>query len=397
MKIFKFEIRNYRSCIHTVFNMNENLTALIGINGVGKSNILYGLQLFNKIKSNRRFFNEIAKEEFSKTQINLEIYINNRMTFVRADFYYETNERNIDVINFYEIKYRFEGSNARKWNKIIPEAYDISEFIDEKRNFQDLPKRYQNESIKFSVDLIKSLANISYYSATQFSDPSKCPVSLELSDFRISSQRRKSDVHEKFIHDLYTAKKTSLPTFNLFLNTVGESGLELIQDIKFHVHQIPSSSYKVKTGGEIQKIENFKKIIVPSIKIDGLSLSPNQLSEGTFKTLALVFYILNDSSDVLLIEEPEVSVHHGLLNSIIELVKQQSHQKQIIISTHSDYVLDMLKPNNILLVNKKENQGTKAQSLTKTLSKNEYKVLKEYLQTSGNLGEYWKEGGFDDE
>jgi len=35
--------------------------------------------------------------------------------------------------------------------------------------------------------------------------------------------------------------------------------------------------------------------------------------------------------------------------------------------------------------------------LTKTLSQNDYKALKEYLENSGNLGEYWKEGGFDDE
>jgi predicted ATPase len=196
---------------------------------------------------------------------------------------------------------------------------------------------------------------------------------------------------------LYRAYKSQEPSFTLFLNTVGQNGLGLIDNIEFRDHEIPSSSYKVRAGGQIQQIENSKTIVVPSIIIDGLTLSPNQLSEGTFKTLALVFYILNDENEFLLIEEPEVCVHHGLLNSILQLIKQQSRHKQIIISTHSDYVLDMLEPENILLVHKTSDKGTKANAISNMLSANDYRILKDYLEQEGNLGEYWKEGGFDDE
>lgn len=121
------------------------------------------------------------------------------------------------------------------------------------------------------------------------------------------------------------------------------------------------------------------------------------MSEGTFKTLALVFYILSDKSELLLIEEPEVCIHHGLLSSIIELIKIQSKKKQIIISTHSDFVLDKLTPENVILVKKNPDKGTVATPLTKHLSKNDYSALKDYLANSGNLGEYWKEGGFENE
>ena len=90
-------------------------------------------------------------------------------------------------------------------------------------------------------------------------------------------------------------------------------------------------------------------------------------------------------------------MHHGLLSSILELIKTQSKYKQIIISTHSDYVLDKLKPENIVLIKKDKVNGTIANSLSKSLSKNEFSALKKYLKLSGNLGEYWKEGGFGDE
>ena len=260
---------------------------------------------------------------------------------------------------------------------------------------KELPREFQTEKIQFPIRLMSSLSNLSYYSATQFSDPSKCPISIELDDFRMSFRGRMNRIHQQFIYDLYRAHKSSNSNFQLFINTVGRNGLGLIDNIEFRDHTIPSSSYKVKTGGKIQQIENTKSIIIPSVKVDGLTLSPNQLSEGTFKTLALVFYILNDKNELLLIEEPEVCIHHGLLSSILQLIIQQSRHKQIIISTHSDYVLDMLKPENILLVHKEYDIGTNVSSISKSMSANDYRVLKDYLESEGNLGEYWKEGGFD--
>ena len=98
-----------------------------------------------------------------------------------------------------------------------------------------------------------------------------------------------------------------------------------------------------------------------------------------------------------MIEEPEVCIHHGLLSSIISLIKSQSKQKQIVISTHSDFVLDHLDPENLVLVKRQPNKGTKATQLSKSMSTNDYKVLREYLEESGNLGEYWREGGLDNE
>lgn len=396
MKITHVEINNYRSCIETKFELPLSLMTLIGANGVGKSNILYGLQLFTQTERNRRFFSEAGKEELLKTQVNLIADFEGKIVFIRGLFYYETDERNIDEVFHTEIKYRIEGENSRKWNIVDSEIYEFIEFV-KRRRIRVVPKQFQSEKSQFSIKLVESLSNLSYYSATQFSDPSKCPISIELDDFRISFKNTKNHTHQQFIYDLYRAYKSQEPSFSLFINTVGESGLCLIENIEFMEHMIPSSSYKVRTGGQIQQIENSKSIIIPSIKIDGLTLSPNQLSEGTFKTLALVFYILNDKNDLLLIEEPEVCVHHGLLNSILQLIVQQSRFKQIIISTHSDYVLDMLEPENILLVQKNYELGTKVSSISNTLSANDYRVLKDYLENEGNLGEYWKEGGFDNE
>src|SRR5690606_3209585 len=125
-------------------------------------------------------------------------------------------------------------------------------------------------------------------------------------------------------------------------------------------------------------------IVISTFKVDGLSLSPSQLSEGTFKSLALAHYIINSDAKLLLIEEPEVGVHHGLLSSIVELIKFKSKNQQIIFSTHSEVVINKLLPENILLVKKTKGVST-VTSLTDSLSKNDYKALKMYLENTGNL------------
>jgi predicted ATP-dependent endonuclease of OLD family len=402
IKIRRIEIGNYRSCIKTKFDINTDLTTLIGVNGVGKSNILNCIQLLKRINRNRYFHQRQLKDTLSHSKLDFLLDIDGVLYQFKSDIYYDTDESNSEEIYSADLKIREFENKRGKWIEIDADLYEIVDYIKRSNKNIELEKafqrkQYNTEQAKLAIKIISYLTNISYYSATQFSDPTKCPISLELEDSRLMRPFRKSKTHEQFIYDLYRTYKTDKSAFNRYINTVNQNGIGLVDDITFLDHDIPSSSYKVKAGGLVQKIERIKNIIVPSIILDNLSLSPNQLSEGTFKTLALVFYILNDECDLLLIEEPEVCVHHGLLSSIIELIKIQSKQKQIFISTHSDFVLDKLKPENVIIVKKNKEIGTVANSLTKTLSKNDFEALKEYLKDSGNLGEYWKEGGFEND
>jgi predicted ATPase len=104
---------------------------------------------------------------------------------------------------------------------------------------------------------------------------------------------------------------------------------------------------------------------------------------------------MTEQSSALLIKEPEVCVHHGLLSSIMELIKDYSKRKQIVVSTHSDFVLDRVEPRNVYQVTRSAEDGTDIRHLAKEMSAQEMKALKNYLETEGNLGEYWRHGGFE--
>ncbi|GAH74437.1 unnamed protein product, partial [marine sediment metagenome] len=92
----------------------------------------------------------------------------------------------------------------------------------------------------------------------------------------------------------------------------------------------------------------------------------------------------------------EVCIHHGLLSSVIELIKQYSDEKQVFISTHSDYILDELDQSNVFVVWNDKSEGISVRPLTKWMPKEDILALKTFLASEGNLGEYWRSGGFDD-
>lgn len=403
IKIKSLSISNYRSCAKTKFDVLTNLTTLIGVNGAGKSNILNGIQLLKRINGYKDVIPKEFLDSFPYSLIELMLDINNEEYNLQSDIYYNTNGKNTEELFLAKLKIKKNNTDS-KWLEIAPGLFKFIDYIHRKEikleqiEIDDMFKEGESKDEKnLILDVVSYLSTISYYSATQFSDPTKCPISLEIEEFRLARSDKKEKTHEQFIYDLYKSYKLEKKKFKKYINTVNKNGIGLIDDIIFRELKTPNSSLRWMPGGKVQKIEREKNIIIPFMLIGDLNLSPNQLSEGTFKTLALIFYILNDESNLVLIEEPEVCVHHGLLDSIIELIKSQSKHKQFFISTHSDYVLDKLEPENIVLV-KMTTEGTTADSLPQYLSKNDFdEALKEYLKESGNLGEYWKEGGFDNE
>ncbi len=414
MRIDSFEIKSYRSCLKTKLVLNSELTALIGINGSGKSNILNGLLLLKKICSSRYMPVHEDNSAFNRCNFACDLSHGDKKMKLKGEIIFETDERNNDEVHLSKIKWNLKDyTNNDNWLEIPIELFalkssynflmDSSHPVYRKlnRELYDQIKKIQNsltaQIYPILSDVTNFFSNISYYSASQFSDPSRCPVSIELEENRPMRRYRSQTGHEQFILDLYQAWKSQDKAFKRYIYTVNKNGIGLLDDICFNEVVMPSNSFKVQSGGKIQKIERNRLLIVPSITIESNALSPNQLSEGTFKTLALIFYILTDESNLLLIEEPEVCIHHGLLNSVLDLIKSQSKLKQIVISTHSDFVLDHLSPEDLIIVKRKPEKGTTATPLSKSLSKNDFKALRQYLDDSGNLGEYWREGGLDNE
>lgn len=397
----ELNVKNYRSLVDTHLVLNEQLTALIGINGSGKTNALSAIKLLKQLltgHARHARYGETQLSQDATTTLVAHFSFNNVIFGIKADILLD-NTDGVDNIQYFDLYLEKKGKQG-PWLKLDPEALDFADYLQRSRNSSHAPgmnSRYLPANAHdqdFIIGLAGFLRGISYYGATVFSDPTKSPISFELDEEGIITKRQARRGHHKFLYDLYMLKQEDEKAYKRYQNIVGSLGLNLIDNIDFPQVNVPNSSVTIKAGGQTEKTTSTRTVVVPIFTVGELQLSPNQLSEGTFKTLALVFYVMNDKSNLMLIEEPEVGIHHGLLSGVVELIRVQSRNKQIIVSTHSDYVLDRLEPEAVSLVRKENPQGTTVESLDKALSEDDYHALKIYLEETGSLGEYWKEDGF---
>lgn len=84
IKIKKIDIFNYRSCIKTRVEILTDLTTLIGVNGVGKSNILNSIQLLKRINRNRYFHQRSLFETLSHTRLDILLDIDSELFNLNA-------------------------------------------------------------------------------------------------------------------------------------------------------------------------------------------------------------------------------------------------------------------------------------------------------------------------
>lgn len=404
MKIAKISIKNYRSCLATSFEPNGSLSALIGPNSSGKTNVLSAIKLLPSLcfQRGRHFFGD--EPTASNSEIKTWYEIDGKHVIHTARLNLVTNEKNQDeILHSDESWYMYEFT-GKKSHITVPSWILLDISRDSGSGGMLLNRRpasaidylssrgVSQKEISVLAQLVKEVFDISYYSASQFTNPANCPISFEVE----GDHKRRTGIsitgHKKFLYDMYQESRKSSESYKEFFDLVGPSGIGIVQEIEFNEIVTSSSNYSVMTGGKVKKSEKNNLLVVPSFKIFGNKLSPSQLSEGTFKTLALIFNLVTDKSQILMLEEPEVCVHHGLLSSIVELIKIYSRNKQILISTHSDAVLDKLDVENVFRVKREPTAGTTVSSIRKNMKGVELRALKEYLSNEGSLGEFWKHG-----
>jgi AAA15 family ATPase/GTPase len=406
MFIKKIKIEGYRSCLETIFELNPHLSILIGPNASGKTNILCAMQLLKKLARERHY--QPYREEEPTGQCSLKVWfdLNGKNVILSSAIKIYTDEDNDDFIFSSDQHWYLKDFTGTAKRYAFPLSYVLEGYGSRRNLFyhdfkhRGLKRVYRHSNapdmrlIKILSPIAKFLSEMQYYTASQFTNPADCPVSFEIEKEGERSRGLRLSGHSKFLFDLYTEyKSTESLKYSQFLDIIGPKGIKLIDKIKFKEILTSSVDISVRSGGRIRKKKLNKILVIPQFKIGKHELSPNQLSEGTFKTITLLFYLVTESSNILLIEEPEVCVHHGLLSSIIELIKIYSSGKQIVVSTHSDFILDKIKPENVYKVIKQPDKGTQVTHISKSMSRKEFNALKVFLEREGNLGEYWKHGG----
>jgi len=76
------------------------------------------------------------------------------------------------------------------------------------------------------------------------------------------------------------------------------------------------------------------------------------LSDGTINVTALIIALYFEKRVLTIIEEPERNIHPSLISKVIEMMKDASQGKQVIVTTHNPEIVKHAGLENILLVSR---------------------------------------------
>ncbi|HEY0138521.1 MAG TPA: AAA family ATPase, partial [Nannocystis sp.] len=123
--------------------------------------------------------------------------------------------------------------------------------------------------------------------------------------------------------------------------------------------------------------------------VDGVNFG--YLSDGTQRLIELVIKLVDPVVTVLLLEEPETSVHPGLLRRLLAELEALGPGKQVVISTHSPMVIDWTAAGDVRLVERTPEGITSV----RTLSADEQARLRIYLDDDLALSDFMFSGAMD--
>ena len=84
---------------------------------------------------------------------------------------------------------------------------------------------------------------------------------------------------------------------------------------------------------------------------------PLQLSDGTLRMFGLLLALYQEPRPTFLaLEEPELTVHPAMLALLADAIREVSETTQLVITTHSPYLLDSFDPDEIQVVNMEQGE-----------------------------------------
>jgi len=118
----------------------------------------------------------------------------------------------------------------------------------------------------------------------------------------------------------------------------------------------------------------------------GISIPASRLSDGTLRWLSLLTILLHpDPPPLVCIEEPELGLHPDVIRPLAKLLLIASDRMQLIVTTHSDALIDELSETAKSVIVCEKHDGS---SVLKRLDNDQ---LSEWL-TRYKLGQLWRTG-----
>ena len=300
MKIKNLHIKEFKGLRDISINFEKNdepldLVVLAGSNGSGKTRVL---------ESILKYFQD---------------YLDYKQNNIEVGIFYEEKEKNCisNVQNF------FYGLKNFSYHEVNNPLYEIH--IEIKNKLDILPKIiYVPTEINFqkmntaSTTLVQEYKFINIVNTNLIKDIPSYIATKMISAMLKNKNEKVGDVQKKVFNEI---------------NEIFEN---LSIDIK------------------VEDISQDGRNITLFTNSSGDEFDINELSSGEkqlfLRTLAIK--MLNPENSIILIDEPELSLHPKWQQRIVDVYRKIGKNNQIIIATHSPHILGSVKKENIMLLDK---------------------------------------------
>lgn len=364
MALKRIVIENFRSIKNLEFEPTM-LTALIGRNNVGKSNILGAIELL----LGERWPPYAIKEE--------DIYNHDENLTGKIELYFDTPiihtyyGKEIEVNGF---RLEFDATHGSNLSCIDENGKEI---LTQYKKPLPLSNTIRNKVPAIFVSINRDLSKI--LSASQWTILGK--ILKDISEEFKSDQQRLDEFHQKIKE---ATEILRIDSFENLENIIAESVRKLTG---FH-----KASIKFKEPHVLSHYKNLQLMVQESEDYEEFSA----LEMGAGIQSSIVIALLNTykelkrSGAILLIEEPEVYLHPHARRYFYSLLKELAEQgNQIFYTTHSPEFVDVSNYESIAIVKKTPNEGTKIKQakdlITHTELKEELKLLTQFDTTKNEI------------
>ena len=300
MKIKNLHIKEFKGLRDISINFEKNdkpldLVVLAGSNGSGKTRVL---------ESILKYFQD---------------HLNYKQNNIEAGIFYEEKEKNC-ISNVRDFFYGLEYFSYHEVNNPLYEKH-----IEIKNKLDILPKIiYVPTEINFqkmntaSTTLVQEYKFINIVNTNLIKDIPSYIATKMISAMLKNKNEKVGDVQKKVFNEIN----------------------EIFENLSIDV--------------KVEDISQDGRNITLFTNSSGDEFDINELSSGEkqlfLRTLAI--RMLNPENSIILIDEPELSLHPKWQQRIVDVYRKIGKNNQIIIATHSPHILGSVKKENIMLLDK---------------------------------------------
>ena len=300
MKIKNLHIKEFKGLRDISINFEKNdepldLVVLAGSNGSGKTRVL---------ESILKYFQD---------------HLNYKQNNIETGIFYEEKEKNC-ISNVRDFFYGLEYFSYHEVNNPLYEKH-----IEIKNKLDILPKIiYVPTEINFQKMDVASTTLVQEY---------------------------------KFINIVNTNLIKDIPSYiaTKMISAMLKNKNEKVGDVQKKVfNEINEIFENLSIDVKVEDISQDGRNITLFTNSSGDEFDINELSSGEkqlfLRTLAI--RMLNPENSIILIDEPELSLHPKWQQRIVDVYRKIGKNNQIIIATHSPHILGSVKKENIMLLDK---------------------------------------------